>query len=122
MTDGDKGAGKASGKDDKTRGVFLDGRQTFAGRVAALTKSLTKDLGDGVLTQTEQSLVSIAATLTARAEALQAALLRGEHVDDDTIVRVNNAAARMLDKLGVKIRRLGRNDAPAIAVPWTAEE
>jgi hypothetical protein len=59
--------------DNAGRGVFTDKRQTFAGRVAALTKSLTDDLGEGELTQTEDSLISLAATLTARAEALQAA-------------------------------------------------
>jgi hypothetical protein len=91
-------------KADKSRGVFSDKRQTFSGRVAALTVSLTEELG-GEVTQTERSLISMAATLTARAEVLQAALLRGEEVDDDTIVRVNNAAARMLDKLGVKIHK-----------------
>jgi hypothetical protein len=91
--------------EDNARGVFTDKRQTFAGRVAALTKSLTDDLGEEV-SQTERSLISLAATLTARAEVLQAALLRGEPVDDDTIVRVNNAAARMLDKIAdIKKRR-----------------
>jgi hypothetical protein len=106
-------------KTDKTRGVFTDKRQTFAGRVAALTRSLSDDLGEGELTQTEDSLISLAATLTARAEALQAALLRGEPVDDDTIVRVNNAAARMLDKLGDIKKR--RGSKPRVS-PWKRKE
>jgi hypothetical protein len=97
---------KESWSDDGVRRVMADERQTFAGRVAALTEALTADLGgDAGLKQTERSLIALAATLTARAEMLQAALLRGEAIDDNTIVRVNNSAARMLDKLGIKIRK-----------------
>jgi hypothetical protein len=113
-------ATKSSWGDDGVRRVLPDQRQTFNGRVTALTAALTTDLagdaGDDALTQTERSLISMAATLTARAEMLQAALLRGEPVDDDTIVRVNNAAARMLDKLGVKIRR----QEPKVERPWVS--
>jgi hypothetical protein len=106
-----------SGKSGVRR-VLPDERQTFAGRVAALTEALTADLGsDASLKQTERSLIALAATLTARAEMLQAALLRGEPVDDDTIVRVNNSAARMLDKLGIKIRKQAGAETDAKA-PW----
>jgi hypothetical protein len=110
---------KASWSDSEgVRRVLPDQRQTFNGRVTALIAALTADLagdaGDDALTQTERSLISMAATLTARAEMLQAALLRGDAVDDDTIVRVNNAAARMLDKLGVKIRK----QESKVEVPW----
>jgi hypothetical protein len=113
-------ATKASWSDKSgVRRVLPDERQTFAGRVAALTEALTADLGGdpGKLKQTERSLIALAATLTARAEMLQAALLRGEPVDDDTIVRVNNSAARMLDKLGIKIRKQAGAQADA-KPPW----
>jgi hypothetical protein len=112
-------ATKASWSDKSgVRRVLPDERQTFAGRVAALTEALTADLGgDASLKQTERSLIALAATLTARAEMLQAALLRGEPVDDDTIVRVNNSAARMLDKLGIKIRKQAGAETDAKA-PW----
>jgi hypothetical protein len=40
--------------------------------------------------------------MTVRAEQAQAALLTGQAVDDETLVRLSNAAARILNMLGAK--------------------
>jgi hypothetical protein len=65
--------------------------------------------GDAVVTEAERALCRQAAALTLRSERLQAAIVRGEAVDDEQIVRITNSAARALSALR---RRRSKPRAP----------
>ena len=47
----------------------------------------------------EQALVRQAAMLTMRADQLQAAIMRGEAVNPDELIRLNGSARRTLDRI-----------------------
>ncbi len=75
----------------------IDGRSAGARRFKDLIESFARNLGgiDG-LSETEQSLIRQAASVTMRVEQLQSAIVRGEHVDPDDLVRLSNTARRCL--------------------------
>ena len=76
----------------------IDGRSTGARRFKDLIESFSRDLG-GIdrLSEAEQTLVRQAASLTMRGEQLQAAIVRGEPVDPDELIRLSNTARRCLE-------------------------
>jgi hypothetical protein len=51
------------------------------------------------MTEAEKVICRQAAALTVRSEALQAALVRGEAVDDEQLTRLTNSAMRALQAL-----------------------
>jgi hypothetical protein len=69
-----------------------------ARRFKDLVESFSRDLG-GVdrLSEAEQSLIRQAASLTMRGEQLQAAIVKGEPVDPDELIRLSNTARRCLE-------------------------
>jgi hypothetical protein len=71
-------------------------------RFNQLVAAFTSDLGAGDLSNADTALIRQAAALTVRAEQTQAALLRGEAADDDALVRLSNAAARLLNLISAK--------------------
>jgi hypothetical protein len=75
----------------------IDGRSAPARRYRDLVADLAADLGgEAALTNAEMALVRQAAATTMRAEQLQAAIVRGEPVASDELVRLSNASARIL--------------------------
>jgi hypothetical protein len=76
----------------------VDGRSASARRFKDLVENFSRDLG-GVdrLSEAEQSLIRQAASLTMRGEQLQAAIVRGEAVDPDELIRLSNTARRCLE-------------------------
>jgi hypothetical protein len=91
-----------------------DGRKRVARRFRALTEAFTADLG-GKLSHADTALVRQAAAMTVRAEQAQAALLNGQTVDDDQLVRLSNAATRILTALGAQRARREKR-------PWSIED
>ncbi len=81
--------------------VCADGRTKVARRFRALVVAFTSDLG-GPLSHADTALVRQAAAMTVRAEQAQAALLNGQAVNEDQIVRLSNAVTRILTVLGGK--------------------
>lgn len=92
----------------------IDGRTADARRYRDLAASLADDLG-GVasLTEAHRALVRQAAAMIVQSERLQSAVLRGEIVDSEQLVRLANSATRILTRLGVK--RPARDLTPTIA-------
>jgi hypothetical protein len=88
------------------RRVIRDLRRTFTSRLDELIEALVADFGADP-SPTEMALIESAATLQVRAEELQEQLRRGKVVNDNTLVRVTNAAARNLDLLGEAKKRRG---------------
>jgi hypothetical protein len=102
-----------------TRQPSVDGRSRQARRFKRLCGDLAGDLGgEDSLTAAEAALVRQAAVITMQAEEAQTALLRGETVDSDDLVRLSNASTRLLSALGVARRKR----QPAAVAPWKAQQ
>lgn len=84
-----------------TRNQKPDGRSAGARRFRAICEAFTSEIG-GTLTESESGLVRQAAALALRCEQLQAAIVRGETVDDDLLVRISGTAKRLLGAIAVK--------------------
>jgi hypothetical protein len=78
----------------------VDGRSASARRFKDLIANFSRDLG-GLehLTEAEHALVRQAASLTLRAEQLQAAVVRGEPIDPDELIRLTSEARRCLSSV-----------------------
>jgi hypothetical protein len=92
----------------------VDGRTAAARRYRDLCMSLADDLGGAsTLTEAQSALVRQAAAMIVQSEKLQGEVLRGEVVDSEQLVRLANAATRILSRLGLK--RAARDTTPTIA-------
>jgi hypothetical protein len=85
----------------KARRSKPDGRTISAKRFAAIIEAFSKEIG-GPLTESESGLVRQAAALALRCEQLQTAIVRGEVIDDDLLVRISGTAKRLLGAISVK--------------------
>ena len=79
----------------------IDGRSPLARRFRDLIKAYEAEIG-GELTEVERGLVKQAAALTLRAEQMQAAIVRGEPIDNDQLIRISGTAKRILGAIGDK--------------------
>lgn len=81
--------------------ICHDGRRRSSRRYKTLTQEFSADLGgDASLSNAERALVAQAAVLALRAEELRGAILRGDTIDDDQLVRCSNSFTRILMALG----------------------
>jgi len=100
----------------------VDGRSAAARRFRDLVAEFGRELGQGeplsvrALSSAEVALVRQAAAITVRAEALQADIVSGAAIDDSNVVRLTNAACRIL--LAITRARKGK---PKNALPSIAE-
>ncbi len=76
----------------------VDGRSSAARRFRDLTADLAHEFSVDLSTA-ELGLVRQAAALTLRAELLQAAIVRGEPVNADELIRLSSEARRILASL-----------------------
>jgi hypothetical protein len=79
----------------------VDERSAGARRFRDLVAAYTAEIG-GTLSESESGLIRQAAALALRCEGLQAAIVRGEPVDDDLLVRISGTAKRLLGAIGKK--------------------
>ena len=78
----------------------VDGRSASARRFRDLVADLTTEhAGDRDLSTAETGAIRQAAALLLRAEQLQVAIVKGETVDSDTLIRLSGEARRALDVL-----------------------
>jgi hypothetical protein len=73
----------------------VDGRSSSARRFRDLVRAFELEVG-GVLTEADRGLIRQAASLQLKGELLQAALVRGEDVDADQIIRIAGTSRRIL--------------------------
>jgi hypothetical protein len=78
--------------------------------IALLTAELSKDCG--ALTLADEVRIKQCATLVVRSEALAAAIVSNVDVNDENVVRINNALERTLRSLFS--RRKGKKAPPAL--------
>ena len=76
----------------------VDGRSAYARRFRDLVVAFEAEVG-GTLTELERGLVRQAAAVSLKAELMQEALVRGEPVDDDALIRLSGEARRILTSL-----------------------
>jgi hypothetical protein len=85
---------------------LIDRRRAAPRRYEAIRQQLLDDLADGgdikQLRTADIALIEQAATLIMRAEMMRADILSGNTCDDDKLVRITNAAARVLNTLRSK--------------------
>jgi hypothetical protein len=75
----------------------IDGRSALGRRYRDLQIALADDLGGpDKMTEAERALVRQAAALTVKSEEMQGAIIRGEAVDGEQLVRLTDAATRAL--------------------------
>lgn len=90
----------------------VDGRSAYARRFRDLVVAFEAEVG-GTLTELERGLVRQAAAVSLKAELMQEALVRGEPVDDDALIRLSGEARRILTSLTTRKRHHGsRASAP----------
>jgi hypothetical protein len=89
----------------------IDGRSANARRFRDICRSYEAEAG-GIVSEVERDLIRQAAGLTLRAEQLQAAMVRGEEIDNDQLIRISSTAKRVLDAITAKAAN--RKAVPAV--------
>jgi len=89
----------------------VDGRSAGARRFRDLVNAYEAELG-GVLSEAERSLVRQAVGLQLQAERMQGAIVRGEPVDSDALIRVSSTSKRLLAVIAAKAGKRKPTDKP----------
>lgn len=77
----------------------------MARRFRDLVKEYTSELGgEDIMTAPMKAMVRQAAAVTVETERMQAAIVRGEDVDAEQLVRLSNTLARMMNTLRAKAK------------------
>jgi hypothetical protein len=79
----------------------VDGRSATARRFRDICRSYELEAG-GDVSEVERDLIRQAAGLVVRGEQMQAALIRGEPVNNDELVRISSTAKRLLETIRAK--------------------
>jgi hypothetical protein len=80
----------------------LDRRTKAARRYAELIRKFTAEYGgDAMLTEASKAMIAQLAGAVIQSEAMQAAIVRGESVDSEQLVRVANLVSRTMRELGL---------------------
>jgi hypothetical protein len=82
----------------------VDGRNAAARRFRDICAAYEAEAG-GNVTEVERDLIRQAAGFTLRAEQLQAAIVRGEAVDNDELIRLSSTAKRLLEAIRAKANK-----------------
>lgn len=83
----------------------VDGRSALARRFRDLVKEYTSELGgEDIMTAPMTAMVRQAAAVTVETERMQAAIVRGEDVDAEQLVRLTNTLTRLMTNLKAKAK------------------
>ena len=91
----------------------VDGRTATARRFRDICRAYEVELG-GPVSEVERDLIRQAAGLTLRSEQMQAAIVRGEMVDNDQLIRISSTARRVLESISSKAAQ--RKSVPAVTL------
>jgi hypothetical protein len=95
----------------------VDGRSSSARRFRDLVRAYEAEAG-GVLTEVERGLIKQAAGLTLRSEQMQSAIVRGEAIDNDALIRISGEARRILSSIVTRAAK--RKPAPPTLADYLA--
>ncbi len=91
----------------------MDSRSALGRRFRDLCVSFANDLGgDATLNEPQRALIRQVAAVTVESEKLQASIVRGESVDPENLVRLNNLQARLVKHLNIKPK--GKDTTPTL--------
>jgi hypothetical protein len=91
----------------------VDSRSALGRRFRDLCVSFANDLGgDSTLNEPQRALIRQVAAVTVESEKLQASIVRGESVDPENLVRLNNLQARLVKHLNIKPK--GKDTTPTL--------
>jgi hypothetical protein len=79
----------------------VDGRTVAARRFRDLVAAFEAEIG-GTLSPIERGLVRSAASLQLQAEIMQAAIVRGEAIDPEMLIRLTGSSRRILQAISAK--------------------
>jgi hypothetical protein len=103
------------------RGV--DGRSPEGRRFRDLVVSYADELGGAAsLSEQDAALVRHAAAVTMQSEALQGAVVRGEHIDQEQFVRLGNSLTRALNALKARRKPKAKGALDSILERHRADE
>jgi hypothetical protein len=91
----------------------VDGRSANARRFRDICAAYETEAG-GNVSEVERDLIRQAAGLTLRAEQLQGAIVRGEAVDNDELIRLSSTAKRLLEAIRAKAAKNKPTGAAAL--------
>jgi hypothetical protein len=91
----------------------VDGRTATARRFRDICRAYEVEIG-GLVSEVERDLIRQAAGLTLRSEQMQAAIVRGEMVDNDQLIRISSTARRVLETISLKAAK--RKSVPAVTL------
>jgi len=81
----------------------VDNRKGLGRRFRDLCVAFAKDLGGtDKLTSTQEATIRQAAGVTLEVEKLQGAIVRGDTIDHEQLVRLSNLQSRLIRQLGIK--------------------
>ncbi|WP_244428155.1 hypothetical protein [Sinorhizobium fredii] len=88
----------------------VDNRSALGRRFRDLCVSFADDLGGAAsLNEPQRALIRQVAAVTVESEKLQAAIVKGETVDHENLVRLNNLQARLVKQLDIKPKGNGKH-------------
>jgi hypothetical protein len=91
----------------------IDLRTAAGRRYRDLCRAFEGEVG-GVLTESDRAIIRQDAALTLKSEQMQEALIRGEVVDENQLIRLSGAAKRLLATLARKAKAR-KPDVPTLA-------
>lgn len=108
------------GRSAKTNGTRLldgiDGRSKAARRFRDLVTAYCAELKTDMagLTESQRSTVRQAAGVAVQCEAMQTAIVRGDAIDVEQLVRLNNLFARLMTSLGLGDAKPAPTNGPRV--------
>ncbi len=91
--------GRSAVTNGKRTLIGVKGSSKFGRRYRDIVDLYTTEIG-GDLSQTEMAMVKQAAALAIKGEMMQAAIINGEPVDSDELIRLSSEVRRILDAIG----------------------
>ncbi|MDT2022816.1 hypothetical protein [Methylocella sp. CPCC 101449] len=91
----------------------VDGRSSLARRFRDLYRAYEAEIG-GALNEIDRGLIRQAASLSLRAERMQAAVVRGEEVDNDALIRLSGESRRIMASLRTKATKRRPSGPPSV--------
>jgi hypothetical protein len=102
--------GRSSVTNGKRTLIGIKGSSKFGRRYRDLVDLYSAEAG-GVLTETETAMIKTAAALAIQGEMMQAAIVNGEPVNTDDLIRLSSEVRRILGEIG---ERAGKRKPAAV--------
>jgi hypothetical protein len=106
--------GRSAVTNGKRTLIGVKGSSKYGRRFRDLIEAYSKEIG-GDLSQFDRAMVKQAAALAIQGEMMQAAIINGEPVNSDDLIRLSSEVRRILDAVAAKAAAKRKPAAPALA-------